>query len=119
MEKMTINSLEKSVIGSVVFIRDYIQFVFECKKENVILSAFTNPSTTVGNNHYNVQTPGWRDSLCNLINKIVVTAIVEEGNFIKITFEDDDVLEISLKDEAYEGPEAAMLFADSGHTMVW
>ncbi|MBP0725779.1 hypothetical protein J5Y03_11405 [Bacillus sp. RG28] len=43
MEKITKNQLEKSDLSSVVFIRDYIQFVFEGEKENIILSAFTEP----------------------------------------------------------------------------
>ncbi|MGE8207582.1 hypothetical protein ACQKP0_24220 [Heyndrickxia sp. NPDC080065] len=55
------------------------QFVFEGEKENIILSSFTNPSTTVKNNYYNFPTPVWRDAMCNLINKIVITAILEEN----------------------------------------
>ncbi|MBP3951788.1 hypothetical protein [Bacillus suaedae] len=111
---MTLESLEKSDLSSVVFIRDYIQFVFEGEKENVILSAFTQPSTIVSNQIYEFQSAGWRDALCTLINKIVRTAIAEEGIAIKITFEDGDVLEISLRKEDYEGPEAAMLCIKNG-----
>jgi hypothetical protein len=116
---LTIKAIESSDLSSVNFIRDYIQFVFEGKKENVILSAFTLPTTEVNNKKYHFQTSGWRDALCTLIKKIVSTAIAEEGNAIKITFEDGDVLEISLKEEDYDGPEAAMLTNDNGEIMVW
>ncbi len=116
---MTINIIEKSELSSVIFIRDYIQFVFEGKKENFILSAFTMPSTVVKYHKYNLHTSGWRDALCTLINKIVKTSIVDEGISIKIIFENGDLIEISLKDEDYEGPEAAMLYEDDGQITVW
>jgi hypothetical protein len=116
---LTIKEIESSDLSSVIFIRDYIQFVFEGKKENVILSAFTLPTTEVCNQKYHSKTSGWRDALCALINKIVSTAIAEEGNAIKITFEDGDFLEISLKEEDYDGPEAAMLTNDNGKIIVW
>jgi hypothetical protein len=116
---MTLKSIEKSELSSVIFVRDYIQFVFEGEKENIILSAFTLPSTVVGNQKYYYQTSGWRDALCTLINKIVKAAFAEEGYTIKITFEDGDSLEISLKEEDYEGPEAAMLTTDNGMMTVW
>ncbi len=116
---MDIKSIEKSELSSVVFIRDYVQFVFECEKEDVILSAFTSPSTMIRNHIYYIQTSGWRDALCTLINKVVETAFAEERNAIKITFEDGDSLEISLREADYDGPEAAMLYADNGKFMVW
>jgi hypothetical protein len=119
MKFMTLKSIEKSELSSVIFVRDYIQFVFEGEKENIILSAFTLPSTVVGNQKYYYQTSGWRDALCTLINKIVKAAFAEEGYTIKITFEDGDSLEISLKEEDYEGPEAAMLTTDNGMMTVW
>jgi hypothetical protein len=110
--------VEKSELSSVIFIRDYIQFVFEGEKENVILSAFTLPSTVVNNHKYTLHTVGYRDALCSLINKVVKTAS-DEGNSIKITFVSGDILEISLKEEDYEGPEAAMLTAENGQMTVW
>jgi hypothetical protein len=103
----------------VVFIRDYVQFVFEGEKENIILSAFTSPSTMAGNHIYHIQTSGWRDALCTLINKVVKRAFAEERNAIKITFDDGDFLEISLKEEDYDGPEAAMLYTGDGKITVW
>lgn len=116
---MTIKSLNSSELTSVIFVRDYVQFVFEGEKENFILSAFTLPTTALSNHKYDFQTLGWRDALCSFINKTVRTAIAEEGNSIKVEFEDGTHLEISLKDEDYEGPEAAMLTNDSGQIEVW
>lgn len=116
---MTIKSLEGSDLSTVIFIRDYIQFVFEGEKENVLLSAFTLPTTVVSNHKYDFQTSGWRDALCSSINKTVSTAITEDGNAIEIAFEDGTILEISLREEDYEGPEAAMLTNDNGQITVW
>jgi hypothetical protein len=116
---VTIKSIENSDLSAVIFIRDYIQFVFEGEKENVRLSAFTLPSVIASNQEYNFLSPGWRDALCILINKIVKSAIAEEGNGMKITFEDGDILGISLKEEDCEGLESAMLVADNGQMEVW
>ncbi len=116
---MEIKSIERSELSSVIFIRDYIQFVFEGEKGNVILSAFSLPATEVINKKYDDQTPGWRDALCTLINKVVSTAVAVEGEDIKITFEEGDVLEISLREADKEGPEAAMLTNDEGEIYVY
>jgi hypothetical protein len=116
---MIIKSLEGTELSSVIFIRDYIQFVFEGEKENVILSSFILPSSVISNHTYTFQTPGWRDALCSFINKIVRSAFVAEENSIKLTFKDGSMLRVSLKDEDYDGPEAAMLFEGKGKITVW
>lgn len=116
---MNIKILEKSELSSVVFIRDYVQFVFEDEQNNARLSSITLPIVIVNGLKYKDTSDGWRNALCSLINKLVKTASVEEGKSIRITFEDGEILEISLNEKDYEGPEAAMLFEDNGKITVW
>lgn len=115
---MTIKILKKMELSSVVFIRDYLQFVFEDVRQDVRLSAFTLPIAIVNGMEYKVGSERWRDALCSLINKVVIEAFAEEGESISITFEEGDKLEISLREEDYDGPEAAMLSED-GQIIVW
>ncbi|OZM58408.1 hypothetical protein CIB95_02225 [Lottiidibacillus patelloidae] len=103
---------------SVVFIRDYIQLGFEGIYEPATLNTYTLP--TVQNNKYTYShgTKGYRDELCSLINKKVEKVILVENEGIKLVFEMNILLEISLRDEDYEGPEAAM-FIRGDETVVW
>jgi hypothetical protein len=118
---VTIKILEKSELSSVVFVRDYLQFVFEGEHNNVILSAFTLPIAIINAVEYKGYSDGYRDALCSLINKVVKETFAKEGELIKITFEDGDRLEISLRQEDYDGPEAAMLYEENvnGQILVW
>lgn len=116
---MSIKLLGKFELSCVVFVRDYLQFVFEGDGQNFTLNTLTLPTTAICKKTYDSHSLGWRDALCSLINKIVKTAIVEERDSIKIIFDNGDMLEISLKEEDYEGPEAAILFESNGHITVW
>jgi hypothetical protein len=118
---MNITILEKSELSSVVFVRDYLQFVFEGEHKNVRLSSFTLPNAVVNGVEHKENSDGWRDALCSLINKVVKEATAVDGELIKIIFEDGDGLEISLQEDDYEGPEAAMLYEENenGQWMVW
>jgi hypothetical protein len=116
---MFIKILEKYELSSVIFVRDYLEFIFEGEKDTAKLAAFSLPSAVVSSHEYNILTGGWRDALCSLINKVVLKADDEDGLSIKITFENGDKLEISLLEEDYIGPEAAMLSNDNGELCVW
>ncbi|WP_144855318.1 hypothetical protein [Paenibacillus cremeus] len=95
---MTIETLKNSELSSVIFIRDYLQFVFE-GEQTATLTAYTLPLTFVGGRKYNSHTVGYRDALVSLINQVVKESVVQDGHAISIIFDNGDGVEISLKED--------------------
>jgi hypothetical protein len=117
---MIIKAIKEFELSSVIFIRDYLQFKFEGDTDDAILTTFTLPTLLLNGTIYNHHSIGWRDALCSLINNVVKEAMEEDEHSIKITFEDNSILEISLREEDNDGPEAAMLsFENSEEWEVW
>ncbi|MFC4766978.1 hypothetical protein [Effusibacillus consociatus] len=102
-------------MSSVEFVRDYIQLRFD----GPTLTAFTLPVITVNGTSYDIKTPGYRDALCSLIGREVQRTEIQEHEVIRLVFEQNAALEISLRDEDYEGPEAAMFDPENGELWVW
>lgn len=112
--------MEGSELGSIVFVRDYIQFVFEPEAEsNSTLTTFTLPTVTRGDMELGPLAQGYRDALCSLIGLRVVSAEAEEGVEVLITLGPKLSLRVSLREEDYRGPEAALLTTDNGEMEVW
>ncbi|WP_059173339.1 hypothetical protein [Bacillus sp. FJAT-27445] len=109
---MSIQVLKGSNLSSVIFIRDYIQFVFEGEDDSYILTSLVDETVVKENITFKRQTEGWRDALCSLINKVVKIAIENEGVSLNVLFEDGDILQINLIEEdlSFKGKEAAHLF---------
>ncbi|MEI5908941.1 hypothetical protein WAK64_17985 [Bacillus spongiae] len=102
---------------SVIFIRDYIQLVFEGINDTAILSTFTLPTVYNNDNAYNIDTKGYRDELCSLINQNVEKVLLLE-EAIQLIFELGRTIEISLREQDYDSPEAAM-FRRGDERVVW
>ncbi|WP_316569324.1 hypothetical protein [Neobacillus sp. YIM B06451] len=117
---MGIQVIEGSNLSSVIFIRDYIQFVFEGDEESYILTSLVDETVVKENSTFTRQNEGWRDALCSLINKVVKIAIEDEGVSLHVLFEDGDKLEVKLiqKDLSLKGNEAAHL-SYGNEMMVW
>jgi hypothetical protein len=113
-----LKSIENTEISSIVFIRDYIQLIFEGPVETATLTAFTLPIVTNNGTSFTIQMSGYRDALCSLISKRVLKTITQEKVAIRLFFEGNEVVEISLRDEDYEGPEAVM-FREGETLIVW
>jgi hypothetical protein len=106
---MNVDSLENNEISGVMFIRDYIQFLFEGENGNGILTTYNLPMAIVNGFHYKRDTSGYRDILCSLINKTVEKSEVTDDRKIKITFEGCVELVVPLETKENDGFEAAML----------
>lgn len=102
-------------LSAVVFVQDYVQLQFDGPG----LTAITWPAVVVGNTKYEYGRPGYRDALCERIATIVSSTSVKEGEEIRIDFNDDSVLLISLKPENYSGAEAAIFHNGTEDTWVW
>jgi hypothetical protein len=78
-ESSHLKAIETNEMSSVVFIRDYVQLVFENDKETVRLTAYTYPTVRIKSKVFNKQIIGYCDALCSLINQTVKKTVVEEG----------------------------------------
>lgn len=116
---MTIEKLEWYDLSAVMFVRDYIQFLFEGEQSNGVLTAYNLPVTTVNGHIFNRHTNGYRDILCSLINKKVKKSEITIDRSIKITFENRDELVVPLElSGQHENSEAAMLRMNNS-IFVW
>lgn len=115
---MSLDSLVGFEMSSVIFIRDYLQLVFEGSERTQTLSAFSIPSVSIKGEEYQNYEQGFRDALCSLINSKVIAVETSQQIALKIHFGDAEKVEISLREHDYEGPEAAML-DDDGSLTIW
>lgn len=115
---MLCNSLENSEVCSVIFIRDYLQFYFEGEQNNATLTFYSLPVTVIKGEYIQNGTIGYRDSLCSFIEHLVKGFIIEKGKRLKITFDNDDWLEVSLESDSLSCHEAAMLRVEN-QIAIW
>jgi hypothetical protein len=97
-------------LASVEFVQDYVQLHFD----GPTLTAYTLP--TVSSISSATLTSGWRDTLCEQIGSVVSKTEVQRDH-LSIAFVNGAVVEVSLKDEDYVGPEALKFSLDANH--VW
>lgn len=112
-----LKTIEGIEMSSVIFIRDYVQLVFEGHENTAILSLFEFPTITTNAVSYNIQMNGYRDVLCSIINQKLIEVMTKEET-IRLIFEKDVIVQISLRDEDYEGTEVAM-FKKGNEITVW
>lgn len=115
---MNIESLKSYEISGIMFIRDYIQFLFEGETGNGILTTYNLPIAVVNDHHYEINSSGYRDILCSLIDKKVEEFKVTDDRKIKMTFENCVELIVPLEIDENQGFEAAMLRIGDSIT-VW
>jgi hypothetical protein len=88
-------------LSSVCFVLDYIQLDFNGKT----LTAYNPIAVSAEYRCINGNHAGWRDAICARIGRHVLSAICTDDE-IRIGFEDESTISLSLRDEDYVGPEA-------------
>src|SRR6478735_1413427 len=96
---MLIKTLENSEACSVIFIRDYLQLYFEGEQNNATLTVYSLPVAVVNGQCFESGILGYRDSLCSFIGHQVKKLEITRGQILKITFDNEDRIEVSLKKE--------------------
>lgn len=115
--KRRLDALMNKELSSVVFVRDYVQLVFE-GDANATLTCFRFPVVNMNQRLFELTTPGYRDVLCSCIGNIVVNATVDDDLELSIVMSNNRSIWMSLKEADRNGPEAAML-DDGSHLSVW
>lgn len=102
-------------VTSVCFVVDYVELWFD----RPVLRIFTRPFLCSGGVRLGLGDSGARDLLCGLIGAMVL-AVELKDDLIKLDFEGEVRLEISLTPDAYSGPEAAHFIPYEGGPMsIW
>src|SRR5437867_1972098 len=91
-------------LSSVEFVQDYVQLRFD----GPFLTAVTQPMIEVQDRKLHWDDPCFRDELCKRISKRVIAARIVPGDSVQVEFEDRAVVKVSLKNEDYKVPEAAI-----------
>ena len=90
-------------LSSVTFVLDYWQLDFDGQG----ITIFSSISVKTENELTRDGDPHFRDRLCEQIGKIVKSAEVNELAVV-VVFKDSCSIEISFREEDYQGPEAFM-----------
>jgi hypothetical protein len=97
--------VELQELSAVCFVRDYVELQFDGK----IVRALTLPKVRLHNCVVVEGDPGWRDSLCSLIGRQVRVVEFASGTAdraLKLKFDEDAELTVSLGESGRIGPEA-------------
>ena len=98
----TLEEIEGKILSSVEFVRDYLQLRFD----GPTLTVFSLPSIRKSHEVVDSKDFRFRNCLCDLIGRIVLSATVRQGDGIDIQFNNATVIHISLLENDYRGPEA-------------
>jgi hypothetical protein len=112
---MELSNLHGRELAAVVFIRDYVELLFD----GPVLTAITLPRVMQGHDLVGAGDAGYRDALCGQIGKVVTTSAVREKDAVEVVFADGATITISLRDEDYVTAEAAKYADDRGGVWVW
>lgn len=112
-DRVELLAIEGEQLSAVTFVQDYVQLHFD----GPTITAITRPAVIVGDVRFDIETPGYRDQLCDRIANRVVHAYVVPGDRLQLDFSDRSSVIISLRPEDYRAAEAA-IFSD-GKTEQW
>ena len=114
-DKSLLNVLIGNQLVSVTFVMDYIQLRFDGPQ----ISAYTLPSVVIDRKRTSANQEAFKDKLCSFISQKVNNVYLVEGAVLTITFENGNLIEVSLKPEDYIGPEAVMFWSDDKEVGDW
>jgi hypothetical protein len=100
-------------LSAVTFVMDYVQLDFHGSG----FTLYVWPEVSTATSSYKYQQPGYRDALCEQIDKVVTEVSPLTDNDLVIKFQNDVSFRMSLRDEEYVGPELVQ-FWDSGRCLI-
>jgi hypothetical protein len=102
-------------LTSVDFVLNYLILGFDHKGA---LTTLVWPELLIGGESFAFGAPGYRDRLCDLITKVVLSVEVSEDERITISFEDTSSIVIALRTYNRSGERAIFTTAKRG-LAVW
>lgn len=101
-------------LSSVEFVQDYVQLRFN----GATLTCFTQPLVRIDNRILYWDQPHFKDVLCSPIGHTVKSVSIQSGEYIEVVFDNDIVVQISIRDSDYQCAEAAKFDSVSGDCWV-
>ena len=115
IQKNLNDHLSGQKVIAVEFIFDYLRISFE----DYFLTLYNWPIIFQLSLRYEKNDINYRNFLCELIGRTVISANDSESSCIQIYFEKNLSIKISLKDEDREAPDIALLFDKEQYIMIW
>lgn len=106
-------AIEGEQLSAVTFVQDYLQLHFD----GPMITAITLPVVISGEARSGIGDIGYRDRLCALIGKKVVSAYVRHNERMQIDFDENASLVVPLTSDQYRAAEA-VIFSD-GVSRQW
>jgi hypothetical protein len=115
MNEIPLGPIVGEQLTAVTFIHDYLQLQFDA---TLAMTLLVFPVLNVGDNRLSIGEPGYRDALCERIEKTVTHAYVRENEEMRIAFSDASSISVSLREADRIGPET-VLFHNGPKLWVW
>lgn len=106
--------MDAKPLSQVVFVHDYVQFVFQ----NTYFNLYNPVTVGLGDRTLSRNDLGFCDELCRLIGHRVVDTSTEVGRVASVEFENGTRVSVSLRTEDATGPEAFELGDNKGTCVV-
>jgi len=114
-EHNALKFLVGSRLSSIEFVQDYVQLRFN----GPCLTALTPPHIRTLRKCCEPGAPEYRNVLCDQIGKLVHRAFTIEAQEIRIDFDNEVTITISLRPDDYQSAEAAIFDNPPQTTCVW
>lgn len=108
-------------LSTVIFIRDYMQFVFDPPNSSTYpsLTIYNDPYVILDGSTYERRNNEFCNRILTFIGMQVMNTKVVKNEYIRIEFTNNGSINISLKPEDYRGPEVASLTIDEHRWNIW
>jgi hypothetical protein len=103
--------LENLDLAAVIFVRNYLQLQFDGDSLDCypMLNVITSPQLCTSNEQHGWGQPGFRDSLCDQISRVVTSVTCEPGSCVSIEFDSSARLVIPMLVEFTTAAESLIL----------
>jgi hypothetical protein len=102
---MLLDALKSQRLSSVEFVQDYIQLHFD----DYTMTLYNPVKILQGSDSFGREQVGFKDALCNLINRVVLDVSYTKSNKVEVVFDSGSSVVVCIADKDYSGPEALLL----------
>lgn len=102
---MLLDELKSQRLSSVEFVQDYIQLHFD----DYSMSLYNPVKIIQGSTTWPQVQVGFKNALCNLINRIVRDVFYTKSDKVEVVFDRGSSVVVCIADKDYSGPDALTL----------
>jgi hypothetical protein len=102
---MLLDDLKSQRLSSVEFVQDYIQLHFD----DYTMTLYNPVKILQGSDGLRQEQVGFKDALCNLINRVVRDVSCMESDRVEVLFDSGSSVVVSIADKDYSALEAILL----------